>query len=338
MQMIKEALLSAGGLPVAVCSTAALGLGILLDLILGDPNYSWHPIRLIGRLIQALEKQIRRWLPKTEQGELTGGILLALGTLLASMLLPAALLAVFYRLHWLAGLCLESVFCYQLLAARSLQTESMKVYHALERQGLEAGRKAVAMIVGRDTERLDEEGVTRAAVETVAENASDGVIAPLLFMALGGALGGFFYKAVNTMDSMVGYRNERYLYFGRAAARLDDVCNYIPARLSAIFMILVSPLLGYSAGGAFRIWRRDSRNHKSPNSAQTEAACAGALGIRLAGNAWYFGKEYEKPTIGDEKRSVEREDIRRANRLMLATALLGAVLFLAGRLLLLWLL
>ena len=192
----------------------------------------------------------------------------------------------------------------------------------MKKQDLEASRKAVSMIVGRDTSVLDETGVAKAAIETVAENTSDGVIAPMLYTALGGPVLGFFYKAVNTMDSMVGYKNQRYLHFGRVAAKLDDVMNYIPARISAYLMIGVSFVMGkeFSGKQAYRIYKRDNRKHASPNSAQTESVCAGALGIQLAGNASYFGKIVEKPYIGDETRKVVYEDIRRINRLMYATA------------------
>ena len=220
---------------------------------------------------------------------------------------------------------------YQILAAKCLKTESMNVYHCLKHESLEASRRAVSMIVGRDTNVLDEIGVAKAAIETVAENTSDGVIAPMLYTAIGGPVLGLLYKAVNTMDSMVGYKNERYLYFGRAAAKLDDVANYIPARLSAYMMILAAYCGGkdYSGRQAFAIWKRDNRKHASPNSAQTEAACAGALGIRLAGDACYFGKILKKPYIGDALRPVEFEDIRRANHLMYGTAWICQILCLA---------
>ena len=217
-----------------------------------------------------------------------------------------------------------AVMCYYLLAARSLRDESMKVCDSLRKGDIQEARRNVSMIVGRDTAGLDGEGIAKAAVETVAENTSDGVIAPLFYLFLGGPVLGWMYKAVNTMDSMVGYRNEKYLYFGRAAARLDDLANLIPARLSALLMIGASFLLGMDGKGAARIWLRDRRNHKSPNSAQTEAVCAGALGVRLAGPAWYFGRRFEKPFIGDEKRKVEWEDIKRANRLMYGTAVMMA--------------
>ena len=241
---------------------------------------------------------------------------------------PAVILSVAYKYFWQLGLALESFWCYQILATKSLKVESDRVYIALKDKGLEAGRKAVSMIVGRDTQNLTEEGVTKAAVETVAENTSDGVIAPLFYMLIGGAVLGFAYKAINTMDSMVGYKNDRYQWFGTAAAKLDDVVNFFPARISAYLMILSAFVGGsaYDGKRAFQIHRRDRRKHASPNSAQTESACAGALGIRLAGDASYFGKVVKKPYIGDAVRKVEFEDIKRINHLMYLTAWLCELL------------
>lgn len=305
---------------------AAFFLGFLLDQLLGDPHSLPHPVRLIGRLTAGLEKRLlQKNQEKDEKGKLKKGILLAVLVPAATVAATAALLLGAYRLHPLAGVALESVMTYQILAAKCLKVESMKVYRCLQNGNLEAARKAVSMIVGRDTDALDPEGVAKAAVETVAENTSDGVIAPMLYTALGGPILGFFYKAVNTMDSMVGYRNETYLYFGRAAAKLDDFVNYLPARISAYLMLLAAWLGGkdYSASRAYSIYRRDRRKHASPNSAQTESVCAGALGVRLGGDAFYFGKKVEKPYIGDEWRKTEAEDIRRANRLMMLTAWLG---------------
>ena len=230
-----------------------------------------------------------------------------------------------YLLHPYLGVAVETIMTYQILAVKCLKVESMKVYQSLTKEGIEEARKAVAMIVGRDTAVLDGTGVAKAAIETVAENSSDGVIAPMLYTALGGPVLGFLYKAVNTMDSMIGYKNEKYLNFGRTAAKLDDVCNYLPSRISAYLMIAAAYLGGsdFSGKGAYRIYKRDRRNHASPNSAQTESVCAGALGIQLAGDAVYFGKVVKKPHIGDDTRPVEYEDIRRANRLMYLTAWLG---------------
>ncbi len=317
-------------------SILAVGLGFLLDLLLGDPHWLYHPVRLVGHLITGLETVLRRIFPGTESGELAaGGCLLVLTAGITS--------ASAWGLLFLAGLvhpyvrfALETVMCYQLLATKSLRDETMKVYTVLRAGDVEGARRAVSMVVGRDTAVLDDIGITKAAVETVAENTSDGIIAPLLFMVIGGAPLGYFYKAVNTMDSMVGYKNERYLYFGRAAAKFDDVVNWFPARLSAVLMVCAGGLLGMDAGNAWRIYVRDRYNHSSPNSAHTEAVTAGALHIQLAGNAYYFGKLYEKPTLGDADRPVEYEDIRRAGRLLYGTAVLALLVFLAVKGVVLW--
>jgi adenosylcobinamide-phosphate synthase len=230
--------------------------------------------------------------------------------------IPWLILLVAFRIHMVLGIVVMSLLCWQMLAARSLYEESMAVFQNLSVGNTEAARSAVSMIVGRDTDRLDESGIAKAAVETVAENTSDGVIAPLLFMLVFGPCGDVFYKAVNTMDSMIGYKNERYRDFGWAAARLDDVLNLIPSRISAIAMILMADAAGGDRKNAARIWRRDRNKHASPNSAQTESACAGALHIRLGGDAWYSGKLVERGMLGDPDRPVEAQDIFRANRLM----------------------
>ena len=256
-------------------------------------------------------------------GERIGGGILVLIVIIVSTGIPAAILHVAYHAGWQFGVILESFWCYQILATKSLKVESDRVYDALKNRGLEAGRKAVSMIVGRDTQNLTEEGVIKAAVETVAENTSDGVIAPLFYMLIGGAVFGFTYKAINTMDSMIGYKNDRYQWFGTAAAKLDDVVNFIPARLSAVLMILTAYLTGMDGKNAAYIFRRDRFNHKSPNSAQTEAVMAGALDIQLAGDAWYFGTLHKKPTIGEPLRRIELLDIRRSHKLLYGTALLG---------------
>lgn len=309
-------------------SLFALGIGFVLDLVIGDPQWAWHPIRLIGAWISICEKGIRKIVPDTEKGLLAGGVILVILVTGVSTGIPLLLL---WGAEWISPwlrLLLESIFCYLLLATKSLKTESMKVYQELVKPDLKGARYAVSMIVGRDTDCLDEEGVAKAAVETVAENTSDGIIAPMLFMAIGGAAGGFFYKSVNTMDSMVGYRNDRYLYFGRFAAKFDDVLNYIPARLSAWLMIAASACSGLDAKNAKKIYLRDRYNHASPNSAHTEAVMAGALGVQLAGDAWYFGKLHQKKYIGDAHRHVTPEDIKTANHLLYATAILTIVILL----------
>ncbi len=311
--------------------TLALFLGIMLDFLIGDPKGWYHPVMAIGWLIHHLEQMLRRLFPNTKIGERLAGFLLAILVPGITTLTALAALILCYRIHPIAGIVVEAWMCGSLLATKSLKTESMRVAEALDAEGLNAGRKAVSMIVGRDTQRLDEAGVIRAAVETVAENTSDGIVAPLLFMACFGGAGGFFYKAVNTMDSMVGYKNDAYRYFGTAAAKLDDLVNLLPARVSALLMIAACPFSGQNGREAWRIFRRDRYCHASPNSAQTEAVMAGALGVQLAGDAWYFGKKYEKPSIGDDVRPVEREDIARSCRLMYDTVYLTAAIVLMLR-------
>lgn len=302
-------------------------LGFLLDCIVGDPYNIPHPIRLIGRLIGALEKIIRKRFSNLR----IGGVFLAITVMILSTVLPFGLLIVCYHIHILLGLAVETILCCYMLAAKCLCKESMKVCKAAEAGDTEAARKAVSMIVGRDTDVLDRDEIIRAAVETVAENTSDGVTAPLFYMGLGGAVGGFFYKSVNTMDSMIGYTDEKYADIGRFAAKLDDVLNFIPSRSTALLMIAAAPFFKLDSRNALRIWRRDRRKHASPNSAQTESACAGALHLRLAGDAWYFGKLHKKPYIGDDDRPIEAEDIRRANRLMYAASLLMLVISATAR-------
>ncbi len=300
----------------------ALILGFVLDVLLGDPYDMPHIIRLIGQLIAGTERVLRAHIPADRRAERRAGIVLVLvvvGVSVASTMLVLRLAVLVSP--WLA-LIVETFICYQMIAAKQLRIEALRVYHALQHDGLEAARAAVSMIVGRDTQSLDEAGVTRAAVETVAENTSDGVVAPLLFMALGGAPAAVLYKAVNTMDSMVGYTNERYRYFGTAAAKFDDVLNWVPARLSGVLMCVASALVGLDARGAWRIYLRDRYNHPSPNSAHPEAACAGALGVQLAGPTSYFGVMHDKPTIGDAVRPIEPEDIVRACRLLGMTSVL----------------
>lgn len=314
--------------------------GFVLDALFGDPYWLYHPVRMIGKLISFLENPLRKAAGDSPQKQLAAGCVLWVLVVSVSTAVPALLLWGAAQVHRGFVFALESFWCYQILAARSLSKESMKVYQKLEEKDLAGARHAVSMIVGRDTERLDEVGVAKAAVETVAENTSDGVTAPLLFLMLGGPAAGFLYKAVNTMDSMLGYKNEKNLYFGRAAAKLDDVFNYIPARISALLMIAGAFLTGMDAENAAKIYRRDRRNHASPNSAQTESVCAGALRVQLAGDAWYFGKLHKKQTIGDALRPVEPEDIRRSIMLMYTTSLLmlllcGGIRFLFLRLLLL---
>ena len=294
---------------------AVLG-GFVLDALFGDPTWLPHPVVCMGKAISKLEKFLRPRLPKTPQGELLGGAIVAFCLPVGTFLFTGLVCWGAARLHPLLGLAVQMFWCGQALAARGLVQESTNVYQELKKTDLPGARKAVSRIVGRDTAELTAEGVTKAAVETVAENASDGVIAPLLYMLIGGAPLALTYKAINTMDSMLGYKNEKYLYFGRIPAKLDDAANYLPSRLAALLWVAAAAFTHNDAKGAWKIWRRDRRRHASPNSAQTESACAGALGVQLAGPAYYFGEYYAKPTIGDALRPIEPEDILRANQMM----------------------
>lgn len=318
----------------------ALFTGFLLDCLFGDPHRMPHPICLIGNFIAKGERVLRRIFPIGARGEFAGGVVLSLLTVSLSFLVPLGLiLAANAAVPWIAAktggwqvnmLWLTNTWmCYRILAAKSLKTETEKVYFRLKQGDRDGARKALSMIVGRQTENLNEEQMTKAAVETVAENTSDGVIAPMFYFILGGAPLAFAYKAINTLDSMIGYKNDKYLYFGRFAAKLDDVANFIPARITAVLMIAAAFLLGYDGKGAVRIFRRDRKNHASPNSAQSESVCAGALQIQLAGDAVYFGKLYKKPFIGDRRQEVQPYHIKQAIRLMYGASIIAVLLVLA---------
>ena len=309
-------------------STALLA-GCALDWMFGDPVCIPHLVRLMGRMIARLELELRR---RMRGRELAAGAVLTFIMCAVWWMVPWGL----FRLVRSAGFpgsflflfCLETFICYQMMAARGLCTESMKVCRSLEDGEVEMARHHVSMIVGRDTSVLDRDGIARAAVETVAENASDGVVAPFLFMALLGPAGGTFYKAVNTMDSMIGYKNDTYRFFGRTAALLDDVLNLIPARVTGCLMVLAAFFIpGMDGMNGWRIFLRDRKKHASPNSAHGEASCAGILHLRLAGDALYFGSLHKKPFIGEDDRPIVPADIRRANQLMFAAqGILAAVL------------
>lgn len=307
-------------------SLVACILGFGLDTLFGDPHWMWfHPIRLIGNTIAFLEKKLRKP-QRSDTHQLLSGAVLVVVVMIVSFVIPFGILWGCRQIHPILALVVESIFCYFLFAAKSLKVESGKVQEALEQQGLPEARTAVSMIVGRDVNALDEEGVAKAAVETVAENTSDGVIAPMLYMIIGGAPLGFLYKAINTMDSMIGYKNDKYLYFGRVAAKVDDVANYIPARISALFMLLGAYLLpGCDGKNAAKIYQRDRKKSESPNASQTEAVCAGALQIQLLGDAYYFGKLHKKPSIGDKIQQVTPKKIQEVNQLMYATTILALV-------------
>lgn len=306
--------------------------GFIIDLFLGDPHSLPHPVRLIGAMISRFEDAVRK---RFADNLKFGGAILSIIVLTASTAIPFAILFAFYKINSWLGIAAESIMCYYLIAPKCLRDESMKVYRAINENDVEKARKAVSMIVGRDTDKLDETGIIRAAVETVAENTSDGVTAPLMYISIGGVALGFFYKTANTMDSMIGYKNEKYAELGKFAAKLDDFLNFIPSRITALIMIFSAYLLKFNGKNAIKIWRRDRKKHASPNSAQTESVCAGALEIRLAGDAYYFGELHKKEYIGDDIRAVENEDIRRANSLMYCTSAIVLIISAAVRILIL---
>lgn len=305
-----------------------LSAAFILDLIIGDPKGWPHPVVYIGKLIKAVEDGLIKVFSLNEEQEkdkgkkLFAGALMWLIVISISVSIPWAAVCLAGKLNRWAGLILKILLCSSLLAVRSLFSESMRVYHALKQGDTEVARLSVSMIVGRDTDKLDRAGIIRAAVETVAENTVDGVVAPILYMVFFGLPGMFLYKAANTLDSMTGYKNERYMYLGRASARIDDLLNLIPARIAGVFMSIAAGAAGFDTGSAMRIFLRDRKNHASPNSAHCEAAMAGALHIRLGGDAWYFGRLHKKPVIGDDDREPETEDIKNANKIMLTTSVM----------------
>jgi adenosylcobinamide-phosphate synthase len=268
---------------------------VILDLLIGDPRWFRHPVVYMGRLIGFLEKVLCRLI----RSKRLGGMLLLIMTVGITCGVAMAFLQGAYAVSPYLGFCVAVLLSWSCLAARSLHRESRLVADALVRGDLAASRKYLSYIVGRDTAALDEAEIWRATVETVAENTSDGVIAPLFYLCLGGPVLAIAYKAVNTLDSMVGYRNERYLRFGWASARCDDLANFLPARLTGLLMVAAAHLAGLSGRSAWRIMSRDGRNHSSPNSGIPEAAAAGALGVRLGGTSVYSGIPVVKPTIGD---------------------------------------
>ena len=315
--------------------TCAVLLGFLLDWIFGDPKKLPHPICAVGKLVSLSEKLLRRIFPKTPRGLTAAGVFLWIIVCGVSFAVPFFLLRWLRDVHFWLGFGVEALLCWTLFARKSLADAGVHVYSALD-ESLDAGRRAVAMYVGRDTGALDKEGVIKAAVETVAENTTDGVVSPMIFMLIGGAPLGFLYKAVNTLDSMVGYHNDKYEYLGKFSARLDDVFNFIPARLTAACMIAGAGMLHLDNRNALRIYRRDRNGHKSPNAGQTESVCAGALHVQLGGDASYFGKTVKKAAFGDPDREINRGDILRSIDLMTAASVLALVLCAMVRLILDW--
>lgn len=303
-------------------SAELLAAAVVLDLAFADPRHWPHPVVWIGRLILRLEDECRNWL----KNEYLAGLLLVLLVLgivgfaaISALNLAATIAGLFHSLLalWLTSSC---------LALRGLHLESKPVIEALSEGDIDGARQALSMIVGRETAQLDESGILRATLETVAENASDGVIAPLFYLCLAGPVAGLLYKAVNTLDSMIGYKNERYLHFGRVAAKLDDLLNWIPARLTAGLLVAAAWLNGFDGPGAWRMMRRDAKRHLSPNAGWPEAAAAGALGVQLGGGAFYFGEYVEKATFGEPLRPIAIADYQRMIRLLYTTSALGLLL------------
>ena len=293
----------------------------ILDQIFGDPRNFPHPVVIIGKLISAMEKFTRKVFPKTNKGELAAGAFTWLVVATVSFAVPFIALVLLAKVNVWAAFALNIFWSYQIFASKSLKEQSMLVYRYLEAEDLPNSRKYLSWIVGRDTSELDPEEITKAVVETVAENTSDGVTAPMLYMMILGAPLGMLYKAINTMDSMLGYKNDRYMYFGRIPAKIDDVANFIPARITGLLMCLTAPLIGLDGGNAYRIYKRDRLKHLSPNSGHLEAACAGAMHIMLGGDSFYFGKLVEKASLGDPDREVRITDIPGSIKMMYASSL-----------------
>lgn len=305
----------------------SLALAFIIDGIFGDPYSLPHPVVYMGKLISFSEKFFCRIFSSTKTGRLAAGCCIWIAAAALSFFLPLFILNIAGKINFILEFILQTFWIYQILAAKCLYTESMKVYHALKENDIEKARKLLSYLVGRDTKNLSEQEIIKAVVETVTENTSDGVIAPFFYIMIGGVPAGFLYKAVNTMDSMLGYKNEKYIYLGRCAAYMDDIFNFIPSRISALLMIAAAFLTGLDGKSAFRIFIRDRKNHLSPNSAQTESVAAGALNIQLGGTHEYFGKSVEKPFIGDNSRNAEYNDIRKVNALMYISS---AAAFLIG--------
>jgi len=312
-------------------TTLAVAIGTLLDLIIGDPHNIWHPVMGIGKLVRVLENKIRKQADGSESKLKVGGILLWFLVIAVSSAISGGILFIAWKISPFLYLAIASVMSCQIMATKCLRDESMKVYYSLEENDIEKARENVSMIVGRDTDRLSKEGIIKATVETVAENTSDGSIVPLFYLMIGGPVLGFLYKAVNTMDSMIGYKNEKYIHIGWMAAKMDDLFNYIPARLTAAAMIASSGILGLDMKNAIHIFKRDRYKSPSPNSAQSESVVAGALGIRLLGDAYYFGELHHKEYIGDEINKIETGNIVSANNILYVTLIVSFIMFISIR-------
>lgn len=297
-----------------------LTIGFLLDLIIGDPQNPIHPIRLIGSLCSKLESLFRRILKESLK---LAGFLTWISVILIVFLVSEFIVKVSFRTNFILGIIISGIMVYFTISTKALKVEGLKVIKFLLKEDIEGARKQLSFIVGRDTKSLDKEGILRAVVETIAENMSDGVVAPILFAGLFGVPFAYVYKAVNTMDSMFGYKNDKYKDFGFFPAKLDDVFNFIPARVTGYLIVLAAFILKMDHKNSYKIYKRDKNNHSSPNSAHPEAAVAGALGLRLGGANYYFGKLVEKPTIGDELKKIEINDVYNTNKILYLVAFLS---------------
>ncbi|MDO5094987.1 MAG: adenosylcobinamide-phosphate synthase CbiB [Peptostreptococcaceae bacterium] len=294
-------------------------LAYILDKLLGDPKWFPHPVIYIGKLIAATEKGIRQ-IAKTKSALKIGGLILWLITVGITFVITLLLVGFSFRANFYLGFFIQTVILWTGIARKSLSDEANKVYECVKNKNLAAARKQIGYLVGRDTTKLKFGEIIRATVETVAENTVDGVTAPLFYAMIGGAPFMMAYKAINTLDSMVGYKNEKYADLGYFSAKIDDIANFIPARLSLIGFIFGSAIKGYAYNDAQKIAVRDRKNHKSPNAGWSEGAMAGALGVQLGGTNVYFGEVVEKPTIGDKLRELEPEDITRSAEIMRKTS------------------
>lgn len=301
----------------------AIIIGFFMDLIIGDPHNPVHPVRIIGNLGKAMEKLYRKLFKNNLK---LAGLLTWISIIIPTFLVTFLIVKIASSINNILGIVVQGILIYFCISAKGLKVEGLKVIKILKSGDIKGARKQLSYIVGRDTTELDSQSIVRAVIETVAENMSDGIIAPLFFIGLGGAPLAMAYKAVNTCDSMFGYKNEKYIDFGYVSAKMDDVFNYIPARLTGYFIVIASFILGYDYKKSYRIYKRDRYNHTSPNSAHPEAAVAGALGIMLGGANYYFGKLVEKPTIGDKAKEIEISDLYKTNKILLTVSILGFLL------------
>ncbi len=307
-------------------------LSSVLDFFFGDPRWLPHPIIYMGKLISFLEKVLK---PDCSKKDIPKGTLLWFITVGLSFVIPLGILIIVYKINFYLGLALEVFWCFQIFAARTLAREANKVKKILDEGDIEEARKALSMIVGRDTASLSKEDITKAVVETVSENTTDGVISPLIAIAIGGAPLGFFYKAINTLDSMVGYKSKKYFFFGKVSAIMDDIANYIPARITGFLMVIAAYLMpGLSGGNSLKIMIRDHGKHASPNGGWTEGATAGALGVNLGGSAYYFGVLHEKASLGDDIRTIETGDIKTTTGLLWLSSFFLLIIVVSVRLIL----